>query len=274
MSKENRWGAIVTLILGLLGIIGTYMIFMNWFGPARNAEAAEPGCEILLGYLMPALSDFGITAGVIFLVSSYGYYMGSKWAFPASIVASALALQGSWFINVPMMAAGLPPIYFIIFWPNLLGYFLLVKVVGARSWKRTLLGFGTGMAFIFCFMNGVASWSRIITIGTEIFTLVQRMNWIASIGFFVVTVGVILQPREWMRVVAMCAGLLELVVGIPLVIATTISLGRFSLFSFGPIMAMVLSVLCIWPGVWERLTEETGNFPSAKTPFAEASAAD
>jgi hypothetical protein len=139
---------------------------------------------------MPALSDFGITAGVIFLVSSYGYYTGQKWAFPASIVASALALQGSWFINVPMMAAGLPPIYFTIFWPNLLGYFLLVKVVGERSWKRTLLGLGTGMAFIFCFMNGVASWSRIITIGTEIFVLVQRMNWIASIGFFVVTVGV------------------------------------------------------------------------------------
>lgn len=259
MNKQNRLGAIVTLVLGLLGIIGTYMIFMAWFGPARFAEAAEPGCEILLGYLMPALSDFGITAGVIFLVSSYGYYTERTWAFPASIVASALALQGSWFINVPMMAAGLPPIYFIVFWPNLLGFFLLVKGVGERSWKRTLLGLGTGMAFIFCFMNGVASWSRIITIGTEIFTLVQRMNWIASIGFFVVTIGVVLQPKEWMRVVAMCAGLLELVVGIPIVIATTISLGRFSLFSFGPIMAMVLSVLFIWPGVWDRLTTEGGG---------------
>jgi hypothetical protein len=57
----------------------------------------------------------------------------------------------------------------------------------------------------------------------------------------------------------MCAGLLELVVGIPIVIATTISLGRFSLFSFGPIMAMILSVLFIWPGIWERLTTEEGG---------------
>lgn len=255
MNKQNRWGAVITLILGILGIVGTYLIFMAWFGPARYAEAAEPGCEILLGVLMPALSDFGITAGVIFLVSSLGYFTGSKWAFPASIVASCMALQGSWFINVPMMAADLPPVYFIVFWPNLLGYFLLVKVVGERSWKRTLLGLGTGMAFIFCFMNGVASWSRIITIGTEIFVLVQRMNWIASIGFFVVTVGLILKPKEWMRVVGMCAGLLELVVGVPLVIATTISMGRFSLFSFGPIMALVLLVLFLWPGMWERLTD-------------------
>ncbi len=170
------------------------------------------------------------------------------------------------------MAAGLPPVYFTIFWPNLLGYFLLVKLVGGRSWKRTLLGLGTGMAFIFCFMNGVASWSRIITIGTEIFILVQRMNWIASIGFFVVTVGVILNPKEWMRVVAMCAGLLELVVGIPLVIATTISLGRFSLFSFGPIMAMLLSVLFLWPGAWERLTTE--DEPSTGVPAVSAASAD
>lgn len=268
MAKRYRWGALVTLVLGLLGIVGTYMIFMAWFGPARFAEAAEPGCEILLGYLMPALSDFGITAGVIFLVSSYGYFTSRNWAFPASIIASALALQGSWFINVPMMAAGLPPIYFTIFWPNLLGYFLLVRLVGERSWKRTLLGLGTGMAFIFCFMNGVASWSRIITIGTEVFILVQRMNWVASIAFFVVTVGVVLKPREWMRVVAMCAGLLELVVGIPLVISTTISLGRFSLFSFGPIMAMVLSVLFIWPGVWERLTADGRDVVAIPAPVA------
>jgi hypothetical protein len=265
MKRQNRLGAIVTLILGLLGIIGTYMIFMAWFGPARHAEAAEPGCEILLGYLMPALSDFGITAGVIFLVSSLGYYTGRKWAFPASIVASALALQGSWFINVPMMAAGLPPIYFIIFWPNLLGYLLLVKVVGGASWKRTLLSLGTGMAFIFCFMNGVASWSRIITVGTQIFMMVQRMNWIASISFFIVTIGVVLRPREWLRVIGMCAGLLELVVGIPLVIETTISLGRFSLFSLGPILSLILLVLFLWPNVWERLTEEGALYEASSS---------
>jgi hypothetical protein len=37
-------------------------------------------------------------------------------------------------------------------------------------------------------------------------------------------------------------------------VATTISLGRFSLFSFGPIMALVILVLFLWPGMWEKLT--------------------
>jgi hypothetical protein len=42
----------------------------------------------------------------------------------------------------------------------------------------------------------------------------------------------------------------------PLVVATTLSLGRFSLFSFGPIMSLVMLALFLWPGAWERLTAE------------------
>lgn len=253
MKNKNPLAGSLSLFGGLLGIGVTYLLFMQWYGPARTAEAAEPGCEILLKYLMPALSDFGILAGVLYLVAGYGFFAGVRWAFPTVVVANVLALQGSWFINVPMMAAGLPPVYFIIFWPNLLLYFLFMKWIRGLSWSRTLLGLATGMAFIFCFMNGVASWSRIITIGRPIFVLVQRLNWVAFLGFGAVTVGLLLRPQEWMRVVGMAAGLLELVVGIPLVVSTTISLGRFSLFSFGPIMAVVLLVLFLWPGMWDRL---------------------
>jgi hypothetical protein len=92
------------------------------------------------------------------------------------------------------------------------------------------------------------------------------------IAWGVVTVGVILKPKEWMRVLGISAGLLELVVGIPLVVATTISLGRFSLFSLGPILSLILVVLFIWPGVWEKLTKpasepdpETQGVHSAQT---------
>lgn len=254
MEKKKQIAGGLALAAALLGIVATYLIFMQWYGPARTAEAAEPGCEILLKYLMPALSDFGILAGVLYLVAAYGFFTSAGWAFPVVILANVLALQGSWFINVPMMAAGLPPIYFIIFWPNLILFFLFVKWIGERSWGLTLLGLATGMAFIFCFMNGVASWSRIITIGRPIFLIVQRLNWVAFIGFGVLTVGLLLKPKEWMRVLGLSAALLELVVGIPLVVATTISLGRFSLFSFGPIMALVILVLFLWPGMWEKLT--------------------
>jgi hypothetical protein len=255
MNKEQRLGGGLSIVGSVLGIIGTYLIFLNWYTPALTAEAAEPGCEILLKVLMPALSDFGILAGVLYAVSAYGFFTAAGWAYKLAAIANVLALQGSWFINVPFMAAGMPPIYFTIFFPNLLIYFLLTKRVGRLTWSRTLLAFGAGMAFIFCFMNGVASWSRMITIGAHIFVAVQRLNWVAFIGWGVVTAGILIRPKEWMRVLGLAAGALELVVGTPLAVVTTINLGRFSMFSLGPIFSFVLMIVLLRPGLWQRLTE-------------------
>ena len=128
--------------------------------------------------------------------------------------------------------------------------------VGKISWKRTMVGFLAGMAWVFCLMNGIASLSRIITIGAPFFSLVQRSHWIAMLGWGVFTVGFLMQPKEWMRVVGLTAGVLELVVGIPLAIVTAQELGRFSLFSLAPISCLILVVLLIWPGLWEKIISE------------------
>lgn len=253
MKINYRLGGILALIAALLGIVGHYVLFMNWYRVGMAAESAEPGCEILLKYIHPALADFGIFAGVVFAVSAYGFFTREKWAFPMSVIAITLALLSAWFINVPYMAADLPPVYFTLFWPYLLLYFLLMRGVGRVSWSRTLLGLLTGIAFITCFMNGVSSTSRIITIGAPLFILVQRLHWVAMIGWGVVTVGILLKPREWMRAVGLIAGGLELAVGIPLAYATALNLGRFSLFALAPIFSLLLVILFLWPNMWSRL---------------------
>jgi len=121
--KQNRvLGGVLAVISGLMGIIGHTIIFLKWYIPGMQAEAAEPGCEILLKFIHPAMSDLGMLAGVIFLVSAYGFFTKKNWAFLLSVIAIVLALQGSWFINVPFMAAGLPPVYFILFWPYLVSW--------------------------------------------------------------------------------------------------------------------------------------------------------
>jgi hypothetical protein len=256
MKKTNfKLGAFLALFGGLLGLIGHFVIFMNWFEPALAAESAEPGCEILLKYLMPSLSDVGMLAGTLYLVAAYAFWKQSGWGFKLAVVANVLALQGSWFLNVPLLSADLPPIYFPIFFPNLLLFFLFMVMVEKRSWSLTLVALATGMTFVFTLMNGVASWSRILTIGTPLFIFVQRSHWISMLGWGVVTVGIILKPKEWMRYIAMAAALLELVVGIPLAIATAIDLGRFSLFSFGPISSLILLIILLVPNLWERWTE-------------------
>ncbi len=144
------------------------------------------------------MADFGLLAGVLFAVSAYGFFSGRNWAFFLATIGLVLALLGSWFVNVPYMAAGLPPVYFPLFWPYLLLLFsLLLRLVGKVTWRQTLLALFTGMAYIFCWMNGVSSTSRIITHGDPIFTLVQRLHWVAMIGWAVVTIAVIHKPREW-----------------------------------------------------------------------------
>lgn len=253
MERNEKLGGIIALVAGLMGILGHFVIFLSWYFRGMSAESAEPGCEILLKWIHPAMADLGILGGVIFLVSAYGFFNRKNWAFLLSVIAIVLSLQGAWFINVPFMAAGLPPVYFILFWPFLIVYFLLMKLVGKLSWSRTLVGLLAGMAWVFCLMNGIASLSRIITIGAPFFSLVQRMHWVAMLGWGVTTVSLLLDPREWTWVTGFTAGLLEIVVGVPLAIVTAQELGRFSLFSLAPICCLILVIIMVWPGaLWQR----------------------
>jgi hypothetical protein len=264
MKNKAAAGGTLALIAAAMGIIGHFVLFLNWYQVGMNTPSAEPGCEILLKYIHPMMAYLGILAGGIFIVSAYGFFTRKDWAVPLSIIAIVFALLASWFINVPFMAAGLPPVYFPLFWPYLALYFLLVVFIAGIPWRLTLLGLLTGMAYIFCYMNGVASTSRIITIGAPIFVLVDGLHWVAMAGWAVVTVGLLLRPTEWMRVVGLIAGVLELTVGIPLTIATAQQLGRFSLFALAPLSCLVLVVILVWPGLWQRITEKNA-FISPRT---------
>src|SRR4030065_2604103 len=127
MKKENLFGGSLAILAALMGIIGRIVLFMKWYRIGMGAESAEPGCEILLKYTHPLMADFGMLGGVLFAVSAYGYFTQKNWAFFLTVVALVLSLLGSWFINVPYMAANLPPVYFPLFWPFVLLYFVFLR---------------------------------------------------------------------------------------------------------------------------------------------------
>jgi hypothetical protein len=254
MKKNHVLGGILALIAGVMGIAGHFVLFFRWYVAGMSAESAEPGCEILLKYIHPGLGDLGILASVLLLVSAYGFFTRRTWAYLISVIGIVLALLASFFVNIPFMAAGLPPAYFILFFPYLALYFLILRAVGKTSWALIALSVLTGLAYIFCFMNGVASTSRIITIGTPIFYLVVSLHWVSMAGWAVVTTGILISPKEWQRVLGLASGTLELAVGIPLAVVTAQELGRFSLFSLAPIVCLVLVVILVWPGLWQKMT--------------------
>ena len=259
MKKQINYqlGGIVSVIGALMGVIGHYVIFDAWYIRGMAAEAAEEGCETLLKFLHPALTDMGILGGVLFAVAAYGFFKKQNWAFFVSVLGIVLALQSTWFINVPFMAGGLPPVYFPLFFPFLIIYFVLMVSVGRLTWGRTMMGLLGGLTFVLTFMNGVSSLSRIITVGAPIFVMTQRLHWIAMIGAGVFTVGVIIQPRDWMWVLGLSYSVLELVVGLPLTFITARELGRFSLFSLAPIGCVILLVVLFWPGLWKNMDTES-----------------
>jgi len=266
MEKNRKTGIILGTIGALMNIVGIFTIFMLWYERAQNMEAAEPGCEMLLKYIMPGLSDVGIIAGVLFAASAYGFIIRKRWGFPVMVIGSILSLQATWFINVPFMAAGEPPVYFTLFWPNLILYFFIMRTVGSRSWPHTLLGMFTGMGFVLCFMNGIASWSRILTIGTELFYFVQRLNWFSSIAWGIVTAGILIRPKDWMRVLGLGAAFTQVMVGTPLAVETTIELGRFSLFSIAPIISLILFIVLLSPARFQRITATREEAMTADAP--------
>lgn len=256
MSKKSTLGGILSVIAAVIGLIGHFVLFNQWYFKGMHAESAEPGCEILLKYIHPGLADLGILAAVLFAVAAYGYFTMRSWSKLVAIIAIVIALLASWFINIPFMAAGLPPAYFILFFPYLILYFVMLKVVEGLSWKRILLGMGTGLAYIFCFMNGVSSTSRIITVGSPIFVLVDALHWVAMFGWVIITVALLIKPAEWQRVLGISAAALELAVGIPLAVVTASELGRFSLFALAPISCLILLIIFVLPKSWDTLTQE------------------
>ena len=253
MEKERNYqlGGFASIFGAVLAIVGNFYLFQNWYFRGMAAESAEPGCEILLKYIHPALTDLGLLAGALFVVAAFGFFRKEKWAFFLSVVAIVLSLQGSWFINVPYMAAGLPPIYFSLFFPFLILYFILLKGVGRLKWNRTLVALFAGLTFVLTLMNGVSSLSRIITIGAPIFVMTQRLHWVAMIGCGTIAVGIAMQPKRWMWLTGLVSCVLELIVGIPLALVTMQNLGRFSLFSLAPIGCLLFLVVILWPGLWQ-----------------------
>lgn len=251
-ENARRLGAGIALVGGLLGVIGTFWLFTAWYQPMMAAEAAagRPDEEKIVRFIIPLLADIGILAGTCWAVAAYGFFARLRWAWPLAVVANVLALQGSFFPNIPAASRGLPPAFLLVFVPNLIFYFLLLHGVGKLDWGRILLSLFSGMAFVLCFMNGVASTDRIMVIGAPLYIAVQRLNWLASIGWGVFTIAMLIRPLEWQRALGLAAGLLGVVVGYPLGMAITLSFGRFSMFYVAPIFCTGLLAALLLP--WGR----------------------
>ena len=261
MKKRSRVGAVISIIGAILGIVVIYAGFLQVYDPIMASEMAEgrAGGEIIVDglsvskYVMPVVNDIGIIGGVIWAVATYGFIKKEDWAWSSAIVANVLSLL-SFFMLIPAMSRGISPIYAFVFIPNIIAFFLLLTYVRQINPKIIAISTVAGMAYVMAFMNGVASTDQMLSGGSTLFIVSQRLNWIASIawGSFVVA---LLTRKKWTLQLGLFAALLTLVAGIPLGVVTTVESAKFSMYFLAPILALVLKIIFILPKSNTMLTQ-------------------
>jgi hypothetical protein len=265
--KKKYSGIILCSIGAILGIIGTWILFIQWFEPLQAAMLPLPsqggvGTDAIIILFLPIVGDLAIIGGVLYAISSLAFYSDKAWAFSVAVIANILSLQASFWPFIPAITVSQPPVYFMIFIPNLLIYFGLLIFIGDIGWSRTILALMTGIAFVMSFMNGVASTKHIFDViegrmdtGGPIYVISQRINWIGAFGFAATSVGILLYPeKEWFRFLGIGSAILALVGGLPLAIINTIEKGgEISMFFFAPILCIPLLLVFLWPRFWFKI---------------------
>ncbi len=260
MDQKRILGITLSVIGALLGIFGAMLLFNLTYEEYILAELnnlGEEGCEIIIRDFLPIISDLSILGGVCFTLAAYGFFTNEDWSISLAVVGNTLCLLAGFWPTIPAMQMGLVPVWGIIFLPNLIIFLLLTRYVASLPWVTVIFALITGIAYVMCFLNGIASTNRMETVGWPIFKELQRVNWIAAIGFGIVTIGILRRSdKEWVRILALGSAILEVAAGYPLATASSLSFEKFSMFFMAPVLSTVLLIIPLWPRLWDRLVSQ------------------
>lgn len=257
MDNKRSLGFFLSLFGAILGIVGGIGLFVLTYEEYMRLEAqnlGEEGCEIIIQDFLPIIGDLSIIGGILFALAAYGFWTNEDWSVSLAVVGNTLCLLAGFWPSIPAMQMGVFPIWGIIFVPNLFIFLILPHYIDDIPWITVLFALLTGVAYVMSFLNGIASTNRMETVGWPIFTGLQRVNWIAAIGWGIVTIGVLRRPqKDWIRILAIGSATLGIVAGYPLATASSMSFDKFSMFFLAPILSTMLVLIPLWPRLWDRM---------------------
>ena len=264
INKNDNLLGIFSFILGAGGVFLSYFFIFRYLGDILIAETdAAQECSATAPFFIPAFAFIGIAGGILWLVAGLGFFQKKEWNYSIAVIGNIISLFASFWPNIPAMEskAAIPGPWFLIFLPNLVMYFYLVRKKGQESWKKALFGLGVGMAFILEFINGIAATTRMVNRldnipSAEMYMITMPGNMIASILFGIAVVGLFLaKKKEWVRIVGITATLLAILAGFPLAIYSMIFAGSdptFSMFIMGPTVSLLVGILFLSPKIWNK----------------------
>ncbi len=256
--KDNwKLGALLAALGAAVGLAAFYL-FVRIYNPMIAVEmaAGRPDEALVVRYVFPLLGYLGITAGVLWLLSFYGFLTRERWAWPLGLIAATLSLLAGFFPMIPAMSRGAAPVTAAIFVPNLI-LWLGLPLVRRTDWRVGALAFTAGLAYVLSFMDGVATIDKIQIAAADptlhgMYVMVQQVNWWATIAWGVFIIAA-LAGKPWARVVGLGAGLLACYGGYPLAVVSTLEEGRFSLFMPSPALSTLLVAILLLPATRKLL---------------------
>ena len=271
-SRKGGSMGVVSIILGAAGVFLSYLfIFLHLDNIVSAETAAATECRLVSPFFIPLFAVFGILAGMIWLVAGVGFFGKKEWAYSVGVIAVVITLFASFWPNIPAMEskAAVPGPWFLIFFPNLLVYFILVMRIGHERGKKAWFGLALGMAFILNFINGIAATTRMSNRLPEINPLIDNYapasiymltlptNMIASILFGIATIGIFLaRDKEKVRIAGLAGAVLAISVGFPLAFYSMFIEGAgfsFSMFILGPVVSLLVGILILSSKMWGKI---------------------
>jgi hypothetical protein len=239
---------------------------------AETAAATE--CRLVSPFFIPLFAVIGILGGMIWLTAGVGFLGKKEWAYRVGVIAVVITLFASFWPNIPAMEskAAVPGPWFLIFFPNVLVYFILVMRKGHAGGKKAFFGLVLGMAFILNFINGIAATTRMSNrlpgmvvesiLMTDysrawIYMLTLPTNMIASILFGITTIGIfIAKNKEKVRIAGLAGTILAISAGFPLALYSMFiesASPAFSMFILGPIVSIVAGIFILSSKTWNKI---------------------
>lgn len=259
MKDNFKLGAVLAGIGAIVGLLAFYL-FATIYNPMIQVElnAGRPDEAVVVRYVFPILGYLAITAGVLWMLSLYGFLTQQKWAWMLGIIASTLSLLAGFFPMIPAMSRDATPVTAAVFFPNLILWIALL-FVRRTDWRIGALAFAAGLAYVLSFMDGVATIDKIqFSVGQDalngMYVMVQQINWWATAAW-AVFIFALLGRKAWAQVVGLGAGLMACLGGYPLAVVSTLETGRFSLFAPSPLLSMALVLVLLLPATRNLLAD-------------------
>jgi len=271
-SEKGGVMGVVSLILGAGGVFLSYFfIFLHLDNIVSAETAAATECRLVSPFFIPLFAVIGILGGMIWLTAGVGFLGKKEWAYRVGVIAVVITLFASFWPNIPAMEskAAVPGPWFLIFFPNVLVYFILVMRKGHAGGKKALFGLILGMAFILNFINGIAATTRMSNRLPEINPLIDNYapasmymltlptNMIASILFGITTIGIfIAKNKEKVRIAGLAGTILAISAGFPLALYSMFiesASPAFSMFILGPIVSIVAGIFILSSKTWNKI---------------------